>query len=270
MIFITGDCHGDVRKFSKEAFPEQNDLTRNDTVIICGDFGLIWGKEETKNENYWLNWLEDKNYTTVFVDGNHECFTRLNQYPVKKWNGGKVHEIRPHVLHLMRGEVFEIDGVKVFAFGGASSHDIDDGILDENDPDWKEKAKALEKNGKYYFRIKGLSWWEEELPSAKERLNGLKNLENHDYKVDLVISHCAPTFVQAYMSQGMFKPDLLTDYFQSLIYEKRLEYKHWFFGHYHDNKKVLDRFVLLFDQIVDVPISKQKSVLEENIEQNEL
>lgn len=28
----------------------------------------------------------------------------------KEWHGGKVHELRPHVLHLMRGQVFEIDG----------------------------------------------------------------------------------------------------------------------------------------------------------------
>lgn len=76
--------------------------------------------------------MEDKSFTTVFVDGNHENFDRLYSYPVKEWNGGKVHEIRPSVLHLMRGEVFTIEDKKFFAFGGASSHDIKDGILDPN------------------------------------------------------------------------------------------------------------------------------------------
>lgn len=48
-------------------------------------------------------------FTTLFVDGNHDCHPRLADYPVKEWNGGLVHEIRPHVLHLMRGQVFNIN-----------------------------------------------------------------------------------------------------------------------------------------------------------------
>ena len=33
---------------------------------------------------------------------------------MKEWHGGKVHEIRPHVLHLMRGQVFEIEDRNIF------------------------------------------------------------------------------------------------------------------------------------------------------------
>lgn len=104
MIFITGDIHGDPTRFSINNFPEQKEITRDDFVIICGDFGLIWAQEESKREKYWLDWLEDKPYTTLFVDGNHENFARLNACPVENWHGGKVHKIREHVIHLMRGE----------------------------------------------------------------------------------------------------------------------------------------------------------------------
>ena len=41
--------------------------------------------------------------------------------------------IRPSVLMLERGEIFEIDGKSCFAFGGARSHDIMDGILNPAD-----------------------------------------------------------------------------------------------------------------------------------------
>ena len=41
MLFITGDCHGDYSKFNKKCFPEQKELTREDFVLVCGDFG-IW------------------------------------------------------------------------------------------------------------------------------------------------------------------------------------------------------------------------------------
>ena len=47
----------------------------------------------------------------------------------------------------MRGEVFIIEDKKFFTFGGASSHDIQDGILDYNDKDWRKKAKELNKQG---------------------------------------------------------------------------------------------------------------------------
>ena len=124
MIYVTGDIHGyiDIRKFLDNDITEQ--ITEKDYVIICGDFGLIWNyKRETGKERKWLKGLNERRWTTLFVDGNHECFPRLNGFPVKEWNGGKVHVIRDRVLHLMRGEVFEIEGNKIFAMGGAGSHD---------------------------------------------------------------------------------------------------------------------------------------------------
>ena len=139
-VYVTGDLHGDPTRLSKDNFYEQKDFSGNkdeNIVIILGDFGLVWQREETKNEKYWLDWLNRKPFTTVFVDGNHENHKRLATYPIKQWHGGKVHEIRPNVLHLMRGELFTIEDKKFFAFGGASSHDIQDGILDYNDEDWR-------------------------------------------------------------------------------------------------------------------------------------
>ena len=113
-------------------------MTKHDTVIICGDFGGVWVKDESvrgkggwKEEKNHLDWLADKPFTTVFVDGNHENFQRLGRFQIDEWNGGKVHRIRPYILHLMWGQVFTIEGETYFVFGGASSHDIGHGILDD-------------------------------------------------------------------------------------------------------------------------------------------
>ena len=194
MIYITGDTHGDFRRFSTDIFPEQKEMTKDDFVIICGDFGGIWCQEVNRkalrNENYWLNWLDKKPFTTLFVDGNHENFFRLNSFPEKEWNGGVIHAIRPSVFHLMRGEVFNLQNKIFFTFGGASSHDISDGILDYYDQDWRQKAQKLDKAGRYMYRVKGLSWWPEELPSREEMRKGLKNLENINNEVDFIITHC--------------------------------------------------------------------------------
>ena len=120
MIYITGDCHGDFRKFNKKNFPKQKQLTKEDYVIICGDFGGIWDSDkESRKEKWWLDWLNEKSYTTLFVDGNHENFDRLNAYPLEEWHGGKIHKIRSSVLHLMRGHIFKIADKTIFTFGGA-------------------------------------------------------------------------------------------------------------------------------------------------------
>ena len=124
-VYVTGDIHGDPTRLSKNSFYEQKDFFNNkdeNVVIILGDFGLVWNRDkESKQEKYWLDWLNKKPFTTVFVDGNHENHKRLSTYPIKEWHGGKVHEIRTHVLHLIRGEVFTIDETKFFALVGQAA-----------------------------------------------------------------------------------------------------------------------------------------------------
>ena len=73
-IYITGDCHGDYRRFSAKRFPEQKEMTKDDCVIICGDFGF-WSYD--KEQLWWRKWLEEKPFTTLWVDGNHENFDLL-------------------------------------------------------------------------------------------------------------------------------------------------------------------------------------------------
>ena len=142
MIYITGDCHRDFKRFSTRIFPEQKEMIKEDYVIICGDFGGVWSKgKEDKEEKYLLDWLENKPFTTLFVDGNHENFDRLYAYPAEEWHGGRVHMVRPSVIHMMRGQVFEIEGKHIFTFGGASSHDIDGGILEPEDPNLPSDAE---------------------------------------------------------------------------------------------------------------------------------
>lgn len=100
MIYITGDCHGNFERFNPSIFPEQNEMTKNDFVIICGDFGGVWHRdEESKEETMVLDWLDSRPFTTLFVCGNHENFDRLYQYSVEKWHGGKIHKIMWKYAH---------------------------------------------------------------------------------------------------------------------------------------------------------------------------
>lgn len=264
-IFVTGDIHGEPNRFSVERFPRQKELDKEDYMIICGDFGLVWeGKievqgesvavenRESDREKWWLDWLEALPFTVLFVDGNHENFDRLKQYSVEEWMGGMVHKIRPSVIHLMRGQVFTIAGKRIFTFGGARSHDISDGILEYADPQLKEKKRSLNRRGALY-RVDHESWWKEEMPSTGEMEEGLANLSKYNNEVDYIISHCCPGKLHELIQPGMEEWNELTLYFDAL--RKMCRYQKWYFGHYHDNKNVTERDVLLYKDILELGAS---------------
>ena len=241
-IYITGDTHADFRRFSSQYFEDKECY-----VIICGDFGGIW--DNSKTEKYWLDWLEKKKFTILFVDGNHENFDLLNAFPVTEWNGGKVHIIRKNIIHLMRGQVFTIEGIRFFTFGGGQSHDIQAGILDRSDPDFSSKRKRLDRERALY-RINHESWWKEELPSEEEMAEGLANLDKVGNQVDFVISHSAPSSIVDILSRGFYAHDILTDYLEKI--KERISFKTWFLGHYHETQMIGQKFVMLYESVVDL------------------
>lgn len=160
-----------------------------------------------------LELLEDLPFTLAFVDGNHENFAALSKYPVKEWNGDKVQFLHPHVIHLMRGQVFTLEGRTFFTMGGASSHDVEDGILDPVAPDYYERLLRLLGEGQRQYRIVGQSWWPEELPSEKEYEEAIRNLERVNWKANYILTPCAPTSIQQKLDRNS-PPDRLTDFLQ--------------------------------------------------------
>ena len=205
---------------------------------------------ESEQETMILDWLECKPFTTLFVCGNHENFDRLysEEFPVVDFHGGKAHKIRENLYHLMRGYVFDLCGKKVFAFGGASSHDIQDGILDPADFESEEEFRKVYKE--WYddykmFRVNHVSWWEQELPSEEEMQRGAGSLYMHNYDVDFVVSHCLPQSVASML--GFYGSDRLTKYFDSLL-DSGLKFKRWYSGHYHICKDI-DQYTILYEKI---------------------
>ena len=86
-----------MNRLKTDSFPEQKEMTKDDYVIICGDFGL-W--DNSNREKYNLDWLEDKPFTTLFVSGNHENYDIFDSLPVSELHGGKVNFVRPSVILL--------------------------------------------------------------------------------------------------------------------------------------------------------------------------
>ena len=227
MILIIGDTHGTRDNFDNVALSYPN-LTKDDCVIVTGDFGFIWGVNEyhIKDDDKWLDFLEEKPWTTLFIDGNHENHIRLGEYPIKEWHGGRVHKIRESIFHLMRGEVFEIEGKTFFCFGGAESIDKQ-------------------------YRIPYQSWWPQEIPSYEEYNNAISNLEKINYRLNYIVTHAMPDIYvrELYGSQyvgGDKTAYMLNDFLLQCVYDK------WYCGHYHLDVKMRDNFQICYKQIYEI------------------
>ena len=222
-------------------------MTKSDHVIICGDFGGVWNDSEEEHQT--LDWLESLPFTVLFVSGNHENFDLLKKLPVEEWHGGKVQFVRPHVIHLLRGQAFEIEGYTFFTMGGASSHDIADGILNPYADDFEEQYWFMRRRRRCRFRVNHYSWWKEELPSDEEYAEARKTLERIGWAADYIITHCAPNSIVKKVNPD-YTFDRLTTFLEKI--RRKAKFHYWLFAHYHDNKIIDGRYVLLWEQIVQI------------------
>lgn len=243
--------HGSQRKANGEPRRVQQ---MGDYLIICGDFCLFWLDDVEFKYN--LDWMSRLPFMILWTQGNHENHDMIEQYPIEFWNGGKVRKILNNVILMERGQIFTIDGNTFFTFGGAASTDVEGGILDRNDIDYYDLMREAESK-ELSYRVKHLSWWEQELPTEEEMQAGRVNSARANYHVDYVITHCASTEMQNFIMKktGTARyfsshntADRLTDYLSEL--EHKLTYKHWYFGHYHFSEKLDAKHTILYKDII--------------------
>lgn len=233
MIFITGDVHAthDIGKLSYLNFPESKNLTPDDFVVILGDFGIPFLDKKLMRERGSLKeyeiltkMLTEKPYTILFIDGNHENFNFWDAQEItEKW-GGKVqhHPDIPNAYRLMRGEIYEIDGHKIFTFGGAVSMD-------------KE------------YRTLNVSYWTQEQATEDQIKHARENLKKHNNTVDFIFTHTMP--LELIIENG-YKPvsDRGAEYFDEILHT--VNYKEWRCGHFHVDEVIEEYHLhMMYNQI---------------------
>ncbi len=218
MIYVTGDTHGDYSRFKDPAIKK---LRRGDTLIICGDFGFFWNG--SRKERSVIKKLTKKGYTIAFLDGCHENFDILEEYPVTEWNGGKARVIAGNLIHLMRGQVYTIENKKIFTFGGGHSQDFD-------------------------FRRSSENWWKREKPSHDEIIEAIENLRINDNSVDYVITHEPPVSLKDCLNVDVLQRLEVHALFEDII--KTCIYQKWFFGKCHIDKHIPIKFFAVFNNVI--------------------
>lgn len=227
MFYITGDTHNEYARFQKGCIPFINIMNSHDYLFICGDFGFV--SKTDKNKIKVLDELEKLPFTILFVDGNHEHFYDLNSFETEEYCGGKIHRIRKNIIHLMRSQVFTIEGIKIFTMGGGYS-------LDEE------------------RRIEGFDYFKEEMPSDEEYKEAIENLNKHNNQVDYIITHTINEKTIWYIGRPHIKELPFNSFLQYI--EETVNYKHWYFGHFHLDKDINDKQSVLWFDIKDMLTNK--------------
>jgi len=232
-VFATGDSHGyfhwDKLFALNNAHPE---LTKEDMVIVLGDFGVPWHFPPNHQDEVSFHKLKRLRFSIGVIDGNHENFDYFGSLPIESAFDGEVAKIAEDIYWLKRGQVYSINGLKLFTFGGANSIDK-------------------------HMRIEGLSWWPEEIPTLRELGFGLDSLkEKAKNKVDYILTHEAPleALYELY-DDDPYHPTKVQSYCVPQFFDvvaKNTEFKHWYFGHHHMDRKVNEKYSCLYHSVVEL------------------
>ena len=221
MIYFKGDTHGGYRDIIK--FCNRQHLLRTDVIIILGDAGYnYYGGERDAEAKLHLSHVKP---TILCIHGNHEIRpANIPSYKMKEWNGGIVwyEEEYPNLLFAKDGEIYILNGLNYLAIGGAYSVD------------------------KHLRLRRGAGWWEDEQPSDEIKRYVEEQIRAH--KVDVILSHTCP---RKYIPTEVFLPmvdqstvDNSTEIWLDNI-EEAVNYKAWFCGHWHTDKRI-DRMHFLY------------------------
>ncbi len=218
MVYVTGDIHADIERLKSRAVKR---LKRNDTLIVCGDFGFVW--DGSKTEQKLLKWLGKRRYHLLFVEGTHDNLDLLAQYPEVDYCGGRARQISGRCHQLLRGEVYTIEENRVFAFGGGESADMD-------------------------TRVQGESWWAQELPSEQELEHAREQLQAHGNEVDYIVTHQPSNIVTSFLDMDNNHTNQLASFLDEV--SQQVRYQHWFFGYCHIDKIIPPKYHALYQEVV--------------------
>lgn len=206
MIYLLSDLHQG-GEGSMQAFRDYVATAKDeDLLILLGDICLNLEEAYREFDEFFLSIKKN----IAFIDGNHENFDYLYSFPEEDWNGGKVHRLTDHIVHLMRGHIFTIEGKTFLAFGGCKSS-----------VRWKDR---------------GL-WYPQEEPNDEEYALLKENLEKRGNQVDYILTHKYET------GRGTQTPRLkeLAEYIDGNI-----DFKMWYAGHWHTDEQIDERHALVF------------------------
>ena len=217
MIYLISDPHGGESLKGLESFLKIG--TDKDVLIILGDLGIKF--EDTDENQKFTKWFFSLNKQIALVEGNHENHAFINSFPSDTWCGGEVHRLSDSIVHLKRGNIYEIEGKTFFVMGGSKSS-----------AKWKEM---------------GL-WFDGEEPTGEELSLAYSNLNKYNHKVDYVLTH---KYVNYKEIENNKYPPLSLEGLTKYI-DENVTFSHWYSGHWHINKVIDATHTIVYDEPIPI------------------
>ncbi len=219
MIYFLSDLHGDFSEIDPlKEYLER--ATEHDLLIMLGDVGMHF--RETDDNKEFTQFFLSMDKPVAILDGNHENFDYLNGLPTEIWNGGTVHRLTDHIVHLMRGQIYTLEGKTFFTFGGCKS------------------SEKWIKNG---------PWYPAEEATDAEYETAYANLRAHNHTVDYILTH---KYRIDDPNADLLSLDGLTKYIDTNV-----TFRQWYCGHWHKVQRFDDRHLCLYDELISMTETEQ-------------
>lgn len=208
MIYLLSDPHQGGEGSTQALKDYLENAKDEDLLILLGDISLRL-EDAPINREFDEFFLSAKK-NIAFIDGNHENFDYLYSFPEEDWNGGRVHRLTDHIVHMKRGHIFTLEGKTFLTFGGCKSSSR-----------WKDR---------------GL-WYPQEEPTEEEYALLHENLKKRNYQVDYILTHKYEN------GRGTQTPKLreLAEYIDANV-----DFKMWYAGHWHTDDMIDEKHALVF------------------------
>lgn len=231
--FCTGDIHGSLSRI--KTLCEQENTTKNDYLVICGDLGLNYFLDE--RDAHVKNKLAKMPITIIGIHGNHEerawnipSYKRVYNEELRCYTW--VEPNRPNIIFPEDG-IFYLKDRKCLCLGGAYSVD------------------------KYYRLYRGAGRWFESEQMTREEKDKILEILEKENSFDYIFSHTVPLKFERELEElfcfGINQDEVDKSMEQFLdIVEDKITYKHWFFGHYHDSFDLTDKVTILYHLVIEL------------------
>ncbi len=205
-------------------------------LFICGDFTDNRNDTKEGEDMHLPDYMRDLPYPVFFIDGNHEDYNVLKRLPeideaerevLLKKHGCNVERNNTRkaadgIYYLKRGSVCTADGFSILAIGASTTG-----------PGYKKNHPDI--------------WQPDEdlTPEDEERISDAISKNNNTF--DLVMTHTVPErMVRAWF------PEKDLSVTNDILYRvwKKISYRYWMFGHFHQDIDYPEKFHCLYRDII--------------------
>ena len=275
-IFVCGDLHWfklyehDAKKLNPKFWKESQSLTKDDVLIVLGDFWYLWYplilekklEEIEQHIELWKQLLTE-------LDKNTEEYKLVE----KKIVAEKIHIKKAYKnIIKQRKSLDKLAGLNYTIAVVPWNHENYNEIfsLPEIEKWWNKVWELKRKTGSIYFlkrwevyqingrtifaiwwalsmdihlRKENIDWWKLEYLTEKEINKVLENTEKYKTKwVDYILSHTCPVSIAKELVEERNKIKLDDEVAKLLekVYESWIKFKQWHFWHFHKDAVIYD------------------------------